>query len=322
MDEISPSNFFIVGAGFTKAVYPRAPLNDDVLVNVVGPKPDSSPLGRVWGEYGQGNIEALLTKFDLDLSSDVSKWCERDRTAINAQLAAYIHQFRFTTDVPWLHPFIALLADNDVIVSLNYDCFLEGFLDFHGAWSPKGGYHRIRNPLDDSLPDNSRNIRILKLHGSESFRAAPFFDKPDSVCVSVEISPDLFPRSAKHSHFGGGINSYPYIIAPSFVKQFVFELQYLMLDAIRFARDASNLTVIGCGLRPEDNHLWLVLTSFLKTPLWRNKRLFIVSPSASQIGDRIKKFIGGNVFSETNLVCLNSGLREALPALNERLRAS
>src|SRR5262249_42306360 len=108
------------------------------------------------------------------------------------------------------------------------------------------------------------NVRILKIHGSESFRISSFFDKPESTVLSYEINSGLFPRSGKHSHLGGGINSRPYVIAPSFTKQFVIELQYLLLDAIRFARVAQNMIIIGCSLRPEDNHLWLIVTSFFQ----------------------------------------------------------
>lgn len=318
--DVSPRSIFIVGAGFTRAIDSAAPLNDDLLRQVVGSEPDSSPIGRAWARYEETNIEVLLTKFDLDLSSGKHGWTEDHRNAINAQLASYMQRFRFKEDTPWLHPFLSLVEDNDVIVSLNYDCALEGFLDYHGAWSPRGGYHRINNMLDDSLPENGRNIRILKVHGSESFRLAHFIDKPEFVSVGVEINASLFPRSGANSYLGGGIDSRPYIIAPSFVKQFVLELEYLMLDAIQFARAADNLVLIGCGIRPEDNHLLLVLTSFLKTPRWRQKRLFIVSPDAADAAERIKRFFSGKIFEHGNLVCLSAGLREALPDLCMRLK--
>jgi len=320
--EVNPRNVFILGAGFTRAIHSAAPLNDDLLRQIVGSGPDSSPLGRAWAQYGEANIEVLLTKFDLDLSSGKNGWTGDDRNAINAQLASYMQRFRFAVDTPWLHPFLSLVEDNDVIVSLNYDCALEGFLDYHGAWSPKGGYVRIYNALDDSLPENSRNIRILKVHGSESFRLAHFIDKPEFVSVAVEINPDLFPRSGAHSRLGGGIDSRPYIIAPSFVKQFALELDYLILDAIRFAREAENLVLIGCGVRPEDNHLQLVLTSFLKTPRWKQKKLFVVSPGAADVAERIRRFFSRKIFEHGNLVCLTAGLKEALPDLCIRLKQS
>ena len=108
-----------------------------------------------------------------------------------------MQKFRFANDIPWLHPFLSLIEDMKLPFSPNYDCVLEGFLDYHGAWSPRGGYHRISNMLDDSLPANRRNIRILKVHGSESFRLAQFIDKPEFVSVGVEINPGRSPALAQ-----------------------------------------------------------------------------------------------------------------------------
>lgn len=319
------NSFFIVGAGFTKAVYQSAPLNSEFLTAAIGTEPNDSPLGRVWSKYGIRDVEVLLTEFDLDLmaSSSSSKSCKfsaKDRDSVNNQLAEFVKQFRFKQDIRWLHPFVKLLRKNDIIASVNYDCFLEGFLDFHEVWSPRGGYHIIRNPLDDSLPRNVQNIRILKLHGSESFRLTPFLDKPESVSVGVEINPGLFPRSGQFSFLGGGVNSLgPYIIAPSFVKNFVLEMQYLMINAIAYANVSRNLIIIGCGIRQEDNHLWLIIISFLKNKLWRNKRIIIVDPNAADIAKRIKQYWGRNIFNPSNLIEINNGLREGLSELGRLL---
>jgi hypothetical protein len=310
-------NLFLIGSGFTKAIFPTAPTNDELLESVVGNKPDDSSLGRVWKEYGLSDIELLLTQFDLDLISNRSKFSAKMRDEISEQLANFMKRFRFNRDVAWLHPFLNVVSKNDVIVSLSYDCFLEGFLDSHQRWSPKGGYHRVRNAFDDSMPENSDNIRILKVHGSESFRISPFYDKPQSHHLSFEINPGLFPRSAANSHLGGGVDSWPYLIAPSFVKQFVVELQYLMIDAIRFSRMAQNLIIIGCGLRPEDSHLWSIITNFLRSKNWRNKKTIIISRNADELGKRISDYWGRSIFNKGNLICLNSGFQESLSDLEK-----
>src|SRR5439155_19640706 len=175
---MSISNLFIIGAGFTKAVFPTAPVNDDFLTQVIESGPANSLLEQVRSKYGLSNIELLLTRLDLDLLAGKSDFSEGDRNDISEQLAKFVGRFRFKEDVEWLHPLTRTISDNDVIVSLNYDCFLEGFLDFHGACSPKGGYHIIENELcGDSVPNNQRNIQILKIHGSESFVRSTFYDK-------------------------------------------------------------------------------------------------------------------------------------------------
>jgi hypothetical protein len=187
-----------------KAVFPTAPLNSEFLSQIVGTKPNDSPLGQVWSKYGSSDIEVLLTRFDLDLLTGKSE---------------FVRQFRFKQDVEWLRPLTRLIADNDVIISLNYDCFLEGFLDFHAAWSPKGGYNTIDSaPWDDSLPDNPHDIRILKIHGSESFRRSSFYNKPKTLTVGLKINEALFPRSGKKLHFGCRPDDGAYVIAPSFAN--------------------------------------------------------------------------------------------------------
>jgi hypothetical protein len=315
------SNLFIIGAGFTKAVFPTAPLNDDFLTQVVGPEPDNSPLGQVWSEYRLANIETLLTRLDLDLLTGKSRFSEDDRNAVSRQLSEFVSRFRFKQDVKWLHPFTQIISDNDVIISLNYDCFLEGFLDFHEAWSPKGGYHIVEStPWDDSLPDNQRNIRILKIHGSESFRRSAFLDKPESLTIGLRINEALFPRSGKNIDFGCRPDDGAYVIAPSFTKQFNVELQCLLLDATRFARVARNLIIIGCGLRPEDSYLWLVLTSFMNNRWWKKKRTVIVNPHASETKKRIENFWGRKLFDERNLVAIDSDFKSGISGLEAALK--
>jgi len=311
-------NLFIIGSGFTKAVFPNAPLNDDLLTQVVGRGPDCSPLGQVWSEYGLPNIEMLLTRLDLDLLVRKSRFSEGHRDAVSKQLAEFVSRFRFKDDVPWLRPLLRIISDNDVIVSLNYDCFLEGFLDFHEVWTPKDGYHIIENELcNDSLPNNPRNIRILKIHGSESFRRSAYADKPEWLTIGLRINAELFPRSGKNISFGCRPDDGAYVIAPSFVKDLNVELQALVVDATRFATSARNLIIIGCGLRLEDNYLWLVLTSFLYNSRWAEKRIIIVSPHASETKTRIENFWARKIFNQQNLITIDSNFQAGIVELQQ-----
>lgn len=316
-DNFAISNLFIIGAGFTKAVFPAAPLNDDLLTQVVGSKPDNSALGRVWQHYGGSNIESLLTRLDLDLLEGGSPFTKGDRDDVSKQVAQFVSQFRFTSDVEWLRPLTQILSDNDVIISLNYDCFLEGFLDFHNLWSPKDGYDVIEGKIwGDSLPDNNHNIRILKLHGSESFRRSEFHNKPGSFTVGLKIDSTMFPRSGLNKNFGYKSDAGPYVICPSFTKQLSVELHSLFLNAIRFANVAQNLIIIGCGLRPEDGHLWSILTSFMKNQSWKTKRTFILNwHQSANTAARLKDFWGVSIFDSDNLVPFKSDFRSELAQL-------
>jgi hypothetical protein len=78
----------------------------------------------------------------------------------------------------------SVVADGDIVVSLNYDCVFEGSLDCIGKWSPRGGYGDCLNNLliSDSDFDLSP-VTVLKIHGSTSFKSAPYFNKPESRAV-------------------------------------------------------------------------------------------------------------------------------------------
>jgi len=110
------------------------------------------------------------------------------------------------------------------------------------------------------------------------------------------------------------------VIAPSFTKQFNLELEYLLLDATRFARAARNLVIIGCGLRREDSYLWLVLISFMHNRRWKKKRTVIVGPHASETTTRIENFWGRKIFDQQNLVAIDLGLECGISKLGEALR--
>jgi hypothetical protein len=175
--------------------------------------------------------------------------------------------------------------------------------------------------LDDSPVDNPRGIRILKIHGSESFRLVRD-QRTQELSIGVVVNDELFPVSGKNKHFRYMNSAGPYVIAPSFVKKFMVELQFLLVEAIRCAESARNLIIIGCGLRPEDNHLSLVTSSFMKNKEWKEKRILIVSPHASRTREKIKKAWGahGVIFTKRNLIAIDSGLESGLSQLNDALR--
>ena len=158
------NTIFLIGAGFTKSAFPQAPLNRELLEAISND--NGKTLAKYKNKYKIDDIEKLLTLLDLEATERHE--IENDRSVINAEIAAYFPRFRFSeigADIPpWLKTFaLNILRQNDVIVSLNYDCFLEGVLDSLGVWSPNGGYARINNFLTDSFPKNPKNIQIYKI---------------------------------------------------------------------------------------------------------------------------------------------------------------
>ncbi len=145
--------------------------------------------------------------------------------------------------------------------------------------------------------------------------------------MSFEFNERIFLRSASNCFLGPrsipasssrknhGIR--PYIIAPSYVKIPAVEITYLMIDALAAIKESEKIIVIGCGLRPGDSFLWLLLTSFLKHPNWRKRKVITVSPNANKLIDRIKLYWCMNV--NENFVVITSTLEEAIDQLTEQI---
>lgn len=322
-------NAFIIGAGCTKAVFPGAPLNRDLLDALARNSTDSAA-AVLRDRYKTDDIEIALTRLDSDIAvfqGERGLFAEDDhglRRRIESELGKYFSSFlaseELFTKSPWLAQLVdEVFASGDVVISLNYDCVLEGALDCRGKWSPKGGYGY---PFDQPLLRDDKFLKspvtVLKIHGSASFAIAPYGDKPEASAVNFVFDERFFPRSAKNTHFGYGARTGgTYLIAPSYVKVPTVEMAYLMLDALSASATATNLVIIGSALRPEDGFLTLILTNFLRQPSWRKRRVFIVDPAANAISSRLKKFWGVDVSSQ--IVPIEGYLEASVPFLVESL---
>jgi len=322
--ETKSETIFLLGAGFTKAVFPQSPLNTELLDSLV--EEGSSTLAKYKNQYATNDIEKLLTQLDLDAPENLE--IKKDRYVINTDISAYFLKFRISEinlDIPaWLKVFaLDVLKLNDSIVSLNYDCLLEGALDTYGVWSPNGGYARINNPLSDSIEKNPKNIRIYKIHGSEHFVESSVIGKnPEQTAIGFYINSSIYPVSGAYSHFGGGAKDpKPYIIAPSFVKIPHVDIAAMMIDLMRVAEIAKTLVIIGCGMRPEDNFLWLLLTRFLNRIIDPKHRLIILGPSSENIWKRISNYWVGDICRFSDVVIIPCGLEEGISTLESAIKA-
>lgn len=318
---------FIIGAGFTKAVFPDAPLNAGLLQALAG-KSHDSPSVTLRDRYGTQDIEIALTRLDTDIASSQHApeqlgSLRELRGRIENELASYFSSFRVSEDMisgsPWLVDFIdGALSSDDVAISLNYDCVLEGALDCGGKWSPNGGYGSLRNPLvtDDRAPKSP--VTVLKIHGSSNFVIAPYADNPAARAVNFEFDERCFPRSAKNTHFGYGAGTgRTYVIAPSYVKIPTVEISYLMLDALTALTKAKDLVIIGSALRPEDGFLTVLVTIFLRQPSWRDRKIIVVDPAAESICMALKRYWGVEVSSQ--ILPIEGQLQTSLSHLMEAI---
>lgn len=297
-------NVFIVGAGFTKAIFPNAPLNRNLL-EALALKSPASASQALRDRYKTEDIEIALTRLDVDVALSQDQDLKELRRRIESELADYFNSFCASEDLmaqsQWLtHLIDGTFLPGDVAISLNYDCVLEGALDCRGKWSPNGGYG---SSLDNTWMCNDRPsktpVTVLKIHGSASFIIAPYADKPTASAVNFVFDECFFPRSAKNTHIGYGAGTgRSFLIAPSYVKIPTVEISYLMLDALTATAQARNLVIIGTALRPEDGFLTLLITSFLRQPSWLSRKIIVVDPAAESISNRLEDYWGVNVSSQ------------------------
>lgn len=298
---------FIFGAGFTKSVFPNSPLNNE-LISALEKNNSSGQITNLRHRYATNDIEIALTRLDVDVaalgSSDEQNREElaKLRHDIENQLALFFTEYSASEELlkkyEWLENFInGLFSINDVAVSLNYDCLLEGLLDCADKWTPTKGYGSLLNNVWASNHKHKESpVRVLKIHGSANFVIAPYLDKPTSGEVNFDYDERYFPKSAKNTHFsyGSGIGK-SYLIAPSYVKLPTVEINYLMIEALSTSTKADRLIIIGTSLRPEDTFLTLIITNFLRQPGWRDRRIIIVDPHADRIREVLLQYWGVNV---------------------------
>jgi len=296
------NNMFLIGAGFTKAVFPEAPLNKDLFHAVVSSDPKTK-LGLYSKKYGTEDIEILLTRMDLETEELQSERLRRDRETIKQDLAKYFERFRFCVsnheNNKWLEDFATkLFQPNDSIITTNYDCFLEGLLDYYNLWHPKEGYVNAYDPSENAnFPKkrvNPKGIKFYKIHGSENFRECDVLNDEGitgQTIIGFIINESIYPLSGKNSTLGWvKKHSKEYIIAPSFVKIPHFQIADTVNEAILAAQNAQNMVICGSSLRNEDGFVRLILTGFMSKGLQNKKKLITVDPNADSILERIEKF--------------------------------
>ena len=321
--ENNSNSIFLLGAGFTKAVYPNAPLNIELLRAITDS--GGTTISKYKERYHTDDIEILLTRLDLDAIN--SSEIREDRFLIEAEICSYFSQYRFlnfSDEIPnWLTIFAkTIIKNNDSIVSLNYDCFLKGALDNFEVWTPNDGYARVCNRLTYSIPQNPKNIKIFKIHGSENFvESRVDLGKRSQTAIGYRIDGSIYPVSGAHSHLGGGADQpTPYVVAPSFVKIPHVDINAMMLDLLKVAEAARNFVIIGCGMRPEDNFLWLLLTRFLNKTMNPHHRLILLSPSSETIWKRISKYWIGDICRFSDVLIIPCGLEDGISTLESALK--
>jgi hypothetical protein len=319
------NNIFLLGAGFSRATI-EAPTNDNLLGKVISSN-DSTPLKRYKDRYISEDIEILLTRLDLEIAQNPSEkeQLQQDRKTIEMDISKYFEQFRFKEERlqtnKWLEALaIQLFKDNDAIITTNYDCFLEGILDYYKVWHPEEGYVNVYDPrIPTNIPEkilkNPKGIKFYKIHGSENFRECKEFDRKGSTektIIGFIVHESIYPLSGENTNVGWvEEHCKRYIIAPSFVKIPHFQIADMVNKTVDVAKTAQNMVIIGSGLRDEDIFLRSILAVFINHTLQHKKKLIIVDPQAFAILEKIKIFCVGST-EHINFISLSEKIEEGL----------
>jgi hypothetical protein len=257
---------YLLGAGFTRALNDKAPLNNDVMEKIDFSKFEET--SQIRKEAGK-DIEYLLTLLDLKIakaSAELEKLQEIKKN-INRQ----IHDIfdidklcRMNSNKQLLDQFVQSIPNDSHIISLNYDCVLDQGLYWNGVWEPCCGYRGKSEYKDCSCKTkpNHKNIILLKPHGSINFylRKSINTNEPGEY-PQIDLSDNIFPE--RSSNFNGrDDNDEPYIATMSYDKQYKNGMFMFWGKAIKALKEADRLVVIGCSLRNEDAFLRYALYNF------------------------------------------------------------
>jgi len=250
---------FILGAGFSRAIRGiESPLRKELFEKL------SIPFD-IRDKYHTDDIEMFMTDLDRDIkrykddnSPEAGSYMEL-KIKIKNQVVQIFRNLadpnKYNNDVAT--KFGELLKENDIIITFNYDTFLEQFLcEIHKIWSPFGGYTPI---VTCELPanhvpknDEMKNIIILKPHGSINFLEAQVIGTEDDIWIGLEITEDIFP--SLHCNFNYGLGrGQPALILPTYLQQeFPRQLNALWHLASEFVKKAQKIVIIGYSLPEED----------------------------------------------------------------------
>jgi hypothetical protein len=162
---------------------------------------------------------------------------------------------------------------------------------------------------------------FFQLHGSEHFIEAPDPGNKTKTAIGFPVNESIYPRSGKNRclNYGAGQKEIrSYIIAPSFVKIPHQDIELMMLKALKAAASANNFIVIGCGLRPEDSFLWLLLTSFFNQ-LPTDRKFVIVNPNAEELAKKTVDHYFVDINNLVNIRLFSEGIESVIKELNREL---
>jgi len=245
---------FVIGAGFTRAFLPKAPLlTDDLYADLLAKKFEAFPHAtsileseRSKNHNREINIERLMTRLDGLMPYDFEEGANEELGLLLSEVKrCFVRRLDEAKNGPLHNAELAAFArycvENKITcITFNYDDVLDKALweverAVHGAsppyWHPDGGYGFFCKPSVicvrnvDVFMDPASNL-LLKLHGSMNWRILRGHTQPYAVDAVVHDEPWLPPIMAHEydlKSIAKHLESEPFIVPPVLIKSALVE---------------------------------------------------------------------------------------------------
>lgn len=146
-------------------------------------------------------------------------------------------------------------------------------------------------------------VKVLKLHGSVNWLL------PDNKRGVVQIN-DRY-------HLPGGDGRIPFVVPPTWHKEFGAPLDSVWDSALRSLRTATRIVVIGFSIPETDQHFRYLLAAGLRDNI-SLRQVFFVDPAVGNLGKRIARILRPELAAEGTVQLLPNTAMELLK--DDRLR--
>ena len=272
-----PRNHVVVtGAGFTRAIVPRAPLlvddfNNDALQEKVRGLPNASRLlewERSLHPSGHIDIERLMTRLDslmpYDYAENAGNAANEYGLLLSELKRAFLDRLYEAREGDIhrgdLNRFAKFCESNHCnCITFNYDDFLDEALEGTDRWNPYWGYGFFCPSSRDTIargeelvPDSA--FLLLKLHGSINWRPKLGYASPVAI-DSITHHHEWSGVGYVDPQVGGHLEPEPVMVPPVLSKSGLVEQPVLRLVwSHAFARleTAHEVTFIGYSFPTTD----------------------------------------------------------------------
>jgi hypothetical protein len=322
--DLREKRVFVLGAGFTRAFLPRAPLMvDDYDAPSLAQKfKDFEHASRIldWErarESDKLNIERLMTRLYGGMPYDFHQGANEELGMLLAELKkSFVHRIedaRKDADTGSLLAFARFCVRNHVTcITLNYDDVLDEALykvsyevggNGNEYWYPDGGYGFFCKSSEQCVHESiaaqmdiDASMLLLKLHGSINWFPKLGYPQPYAIDALVhreqwleKQDPPTEQAVALH------IEPEPFMVPPVLTKSAIVEqpvLRVIWHRAYQSLRNSSEVTFVEYSLPITDVSVTILLFEALQGLPPDRLRVVNIESEKQMIEERYRKVLG------------------------------